>query len=113
MADVLLANHRAEEAAVVLMRGMFITSDLGLRQDLLNLYRSGIDTEKCAIIAGPNGPAINPACELVHQHICAAAADTIRARLTVEPRDVAQTQKKTFLRDYGCPAGPLNSVLPD
>jgi tetratricopeptide (TPR) repeat protein len=113
MADVLLANHRAEEAAVVLMRGMFITSDLGLRQDLMNVYRSGIDSQKCAIVAGPNGPAINPACELVHEHICAAAADTIRARLAVGPRDVARTQKKTFLRDYGCPAGPLDSVLPD
>ena len=113
MADVLLANRRVDEAAILLMRGMFITSDLGLRQDLLNVYRSGIDSEKCAIIQGPNGPAINPRCEIVHRHICAAAPETIRARLSAGQRDLAQTQKKTFLRDYGCPAGPLDSVLPD
>jgi tetratricopeptide (TPR) repeat protein len=113
MADVLLANRRVDEAAIVLMRGMLITSDLGLRQELLNVYRSGIDSEKCAIFDGPNGPAMNPKCEMVRRHMCAAAPDTIRARLAAGQRALAQSQKKTFLRDYGCAAGPLDRVLPD
>ena len=112
MADVLFAKRRVEEAAILLMRGLFITSDLGLRQDLLNVYRSGIDSQKCAIIQGPNGP-MNPGCEIVRRHFCAAATDTIRARLSVGQRDLAQTQNKTFLHDYGCPVGALDSILPD
>ncbi len=65
------------------------------------------------MISGPRGPAINPACEIVHKHLCAASVDTVKARLQTGRRDLAEKQKKSFLNDYGCPAAPLNQALPD
>lgn len=59
---------RRGDAAITLMVGQLSTGDQSFRSRLLELYR-GVD---CAIVAGPNGPAINPACPVVHTHLCAA-----------------------------------------
>ncbi len=74
IADAYLAQKRGEEAAIALAEGMFATSDPALRRDLLAVYRSGVDTKGCAIVPGPNGPALNPSCEIVRRDLCAGAA---------------------------------------
>jgi hypothetical protein len=79
----------------------------------MELYRAGSGESGCAITTGPNGPAINPKCALVHRNLCEASLDAIRIRLQTGRRDIAADLKKSFLNDYGCPAGPLNQVLPD
>jgi protein O-mannosyl-transferase len=72
--DVLADDYRAlgrrDDAAITLMVGQLATGDQTFRNRLLDLYR-GVE---CALMAGPNGPAINPQCPVVHEHLCAAIA---------------------------------------
>jgi len=74
IADAYLAQKHGEDAAITLAEGMFVTSDPALREDLLAVYRGGVDTKGCAIVAGPRGPALNPSCEIVRRDLCAGAA---------------------------------------
>ena len=64
-------------------QGTIVTSDLSLRQDLLSLYRQGLDSKGCATVPGPNGPAFNPSCEIVRKHTCTAVAATIPLYLRI------------------------------
>ena len=73
-----LAEKRGEDAAISLVEGMFVTSDAALRNDLLTIYRSGVDTKGCAQAPGPAGPALNPLCDIVQRDFCAAAAEVQR-----------------------------------
>jgi hypothetical protein len=106
-----LANGRADEAAVALVEGTIVTSDVSLRQDLLTLYRQGLDSKGCATVPGPRGPAFNPSCEIVHRHTCTAVAATIPLYLRIERRDLAEQLKESASRDFGCPAAVLNQLL--
>ena len=74
VADAYLAQSRGEDAAIALAQGMFATSNGLLRADLLKLYQSGVDSKGCAVISGPRGPALNPACDIVRRDLCTAAA---------------------------------------
>lgn len=109
----LAAKHRIDDAAVALFEGVLITSDFSLRSDLLELYRSALGPNSCALTAGPTGPMLNPACDLVHKHLCAASVEAVKTAVETARWDVARQQKQNFLRNYGCPAGPLDQVLPD
>jgi tetratricopeptide (TPR) repeat protein len=113
LADVFLAGGQVQDAATALLEGMIVTQDMEIRRELLSLYQNGIDSQACAIVQGPNGPAINPSCALVHDHLCAIAADSIKVRLETGRRDIAEQLKHSFLHDYGCPAGPIDQVLPE
>jgi tetratricopeptide (TPR) repeat protein len=106
-----LANGQADEAAVALIQGTIVTSDLSLRQDLLRLYRQGLDSKGCATVPGPNGPAFNPSCEIVHTQTCAAVAATIPLYLRMQRRDLAEKLKDSVAGDFGCPADLLNRLL--
>ena len=99
-----LASSRDDEAAVALIEGTIVTSDLSLRQDLLRLYGQGLDSKGCATRPGPNGPAFNPSCEIVRKHTCAAVAATIPLYLRIQRKDLAEQLKDSALRDFGCPA---------
>jgi len=81
IADSYLAQSRGEDAAITLAEGMFATGDGSLRNDLLKLYQSGIDTAGCAVVAGPRGPALNPGCDIVRRDLCAGAAQARRMDL--------------------------------
>jgi tetratricopeptide (TPR) repeat protein len=85
MADSNLALDRPEEAAIALAEGVLATGDAGLRSDLVKLYRSGLDSKGCAVAAGPQGPALNPSCEIVRRDLCEAAvragSPSLRRRL--------------------------------
>jgi tetratricopeptide (TPR) repeat protein len=111
LSTAFLANGQANEAAVALIQGTIVTSDLSLRQDLLTLYRQGLDAKGCATVPGPNGPAFNPSCEIVHAHTCAAVAATIPLYLRIERRDLAEKLKDSASHDFGCPAALLNQLL--
>jgi tetratricopeptide (TPR) repeat protein len=111
LATAYLADSRADEAAVALMRGALATSDMSLRQDLLSLYRQGLDSKGCATVPGPNGPAFNPSCEIVRQHTCTAVAATIPLYLRIGRRDLAKQLKDSASRDFGCPAAVLDPLL--
>jgi hypothetical protein len=81
IADAYLAQGRGEDAAIALAEGMFVTGDASLRDDLLKLYQSGVDTNGCAVIPGPRGAALNPGCEIVRRDLCAGTARAHRQDL--------------------------------
>jgi hypothetical protein len=107
------AAHRTDDAALALFEGLLMTSDLSLRSDLLNLYRASVDSNSCAIITGPAGPAVNPACDLVRKSLCPASVEVVKAAIETSRLDAAKKLKQTSLQDYGCPAEPLEHVLPE
>jgi tetratricopeptide (TPR) repeat protein len=111
LSTAFLANGQADEAAVVLVEGTIVTSDLSLRRDLLSLYQQGLDSKGCATVPGPKGPAFNPSCEIVRTHTCAAVAATIPLYLRIQRRDLAEQLKNSAARDFGCPADLLNRLL--
>lgn len=77
IADADLAQGRGEDAAVALAEGMFTAGDQSLLTELLKLYQSGVDSRGCAVMAGRDGPTLNPYCEIVHKDLCEA---TLRIR---------------------------------
>jgi tetratricopeptide (TPR) repeat protein len=89
IADAYIAQSRGEDAAIALAQGMFATSNGSLREDLLKLYQSGVDSKGCAVVAGPRGPALNPSCDIVLRDLCTGAT---RAR------------RPDLLRQLPCPA---------
>jgi hypothetical protein len=107
-----LIRQRADEAAVVLMEGMLITSDLDLRSQLVRLYGSSTDPGNCTLVTDTNPPAINPRCQVVRDHICATAPDVLMALVDMGRRQEAMQKKQAFISDYRCAPGPLNRVLP-
>jgi tetratricopeptide (TPR) repeat protein len=109
VAAILLEQGRPDEAAVALMEGVMLTTDKGLRNELLRLYQSGLDGSGCATMAVPGNTALNPACEMVHRHMCAASAGTIRLRLETGRKDLAEIMKQTALKEFHCAAEELEA----
>jgi protein O-mannosyl-transferase len=74
IADAYFAQGKGEEAAIALAEGMLLANDRELLDQLLKLYQSGVDQKGCAVKAGPHGPTLNPACEIVMRDLCEATA---------------------------------------
>lgn len=72
IADAEVAEGHGEEAAIALAEGMFASGERNLLAELLDLYRSGIDPQGCAVKNGPHGPTLNPSCEIVTRDLCQA-----------------------------------------
>ena len=104
LASSLSANAQRDEAAVALMEGFLLTQDQSLRQSVVQLYQEGLDTKGCATVAGPNGPALNPSCEVVRRHLCKAAAEAARTSQQAGRQDIAGTLQQNILQ-LGCAAG--------
>jgi tetratricopeptide (TPR) repeat protein len=77
LAGVLLDAGRDEDTVVAMVAGVIITNDEALRQDLIRMYRAGLDPEGCAV--GGDG-LLNTSCPTVHRNLCAASADVLRLR---------------------------------
>jgi hypothetical protein len=85
---------------------------MGLRQDLLDLYANGLDTERCATQAqGQYSAAINPGCAIVRRHSCAALAEAVDVCLKMH--DQAKAERLSALASPGLrlcrPFGPSAS----
>ena len=109
IAAILLDQGRADEAAAALMEGVLVTTDTGLRNELLRLYQGGLDRLGCATMPVQGNTALNPACDIVHRHLCAASAGTIRLRLETGRPDLAETMKQTALKEFNCTAEELEA----
>jgi hypothetical protein len=113
IASLLLARQKGDEAAVVLMQGMLITLDLGLRSELVRLYGTSTDPANCTLVSEANGPEIDLRCPIVLDHVCAAAPNVLAALVHMGEQQEAMKDKQTFETDYRCAPGPLNQALPD
>ena len=102
--DALLGSGRAEDAAVTLYEGILVTSDPALRRRLLDLYSYShvLNSGGCALLAGPNGPAINPRCSTVRQQICRAAPGALRTLANAGREDAKRALAATLVQDSGC-----------
>jgi len=94
LAAAYLAAGRADDAAVALVEGTLVTSDLGLRQELLDLYRGGLDTQGCATTPGAYGPVMNPSCGIVHEHMCMAASGAFQLYGRMGRADLMEKTKR-------------------
>jgi tetratricopeptide (TPR) repeat protein len=111
IADVFVAAHRTDDAAMALFQGLLMTSDVRLRSDLVNLY--GTNPSSCAVKPGPGGPSLNLACDTVRKSLCRASLEVVKAAIDRSRWDAAKKLKQTSLRDYGCPAETFELILPD
>ena len=102
LADVLLHSGRAEESIVALMEGEIVTSDAGLQAQIVQLYRSGLDTQGCAAVEKDGQATLNPSCEIVHRHLCqgSVAAEQIYAQ--AGRADLAASTKDLAVQKLGC-----------
>src|SRR5262249_49125514 len=107
LSDALGASGRVDDAVVALMEGVLLTSDIGLRQRVVELYRRGAGGA-CALSPGANGvPAMNPACPEVRKHLCSATAQAMALRVRSGRPDLAEQLRTSGVRDMGCDAASL------
>lgn len=102
IAAILLDQKRTDEAAAALMEGVIVTTDNGLRDELLRLYQAGLDTMGCATMLVQGHTALNPACPTVKRHLCAASLGTIALRMETGRQDLAEAMRQTAIKDFGC-----------
>jgi protein O-mannosyl-transferase len=102
LASALLIDGKPNEAAIALFEGLLATSSTELREELAHLYQEGVAGNGCALVAGPNGPAINPSCETVRRHACAAASRLLPAYEELGLRDQADQLRRTVGAGFGC-----------
>jgi tetratricopeptide (TPR) repeat protein len=101
-AAALLIAERPDDAAVALMVGSMVTADKGLREELIALYRDGLDPLGCAVVVTPNGAAINPECATVRRHVCAATADAAAIHQRAGHVDEARRLRESAARQFQC-----------
>jgi protein O-mannosyl-transferase len=73
-ANALLPARGAEDSAVALMEGEILTKDPFLKDQLVQLYRSGLDTQGCAAVENQGQWMLNTSCDVVRRHLCKAFA---------------------------------------
>ena len=102
-AAAFLSAARGDEAAVVLMTGVMVTEDRALRDELVDLYRQGLDPLGCALVNTRDGAAINPSCATVRRHICAATGEAVRIDINAGRSAQAQRLRDSAARQFQCP----------
>jgi hypothetical protein len=102
LAAASLMNGKAEDAAIALFEGLFATADVELRSKLETLYQNVLGGQGCALLAGPNGPQINPSCEIVRRHACSAVARLIPVYTRLERQDLAIQLQRNSEAAFGC-----------
>ena len=65
---------RPEEAAMTLLTGSAVSGDRGLLEEVMGLYRSGLDVEGCSLAGSGSAAALSPRCPMVLRHSCQAFA---------------------------------------
>jgi hypothetical protein len=82
-----------------------VTDDRSLSRELLDLYQRGLDPLRCAVASTPQGPAINPACETVRRHACAATPEAVRIHERAGRPDQAARLREGAARQFRCSQG--------
>jgi len=111
VANIFMRKNLRADATGALVEGLLLTSGGGLAEALATLYKDGADAGSCQMIATPSGPSIDPHCAPFRERVCAISADVLKVRLASSRRDLAEQQRLDFMRNYGCPTGPLDAVF--
>jgi tetratricopeptide (TPR) repeat protein len=102
LADVLLHSGRSDESLVALMEGEMITSDPGLNEQILRLYRSGLDPQGCATLERNGQVTLNPSCEVVHRHLCEGSNGAQQIYIHAGRADLAAGTRDLAVHKLGC-----------
>ncbi len=102
LADVLLHANRVDDGLVALMEGEIITNDPGLREQLVRLYRNGLDPQGCAAVQKDGQWTLNPSCEVVHRHLCAGSTAAVETYTRAGRADLAAAAKDLAVQKLGC-----------
>jgi protein O-mannosyl-transferase len=102
LADVLLHSNRIDDGLVALMEGEIVTNDAGLREQLVRLYRNGLDPQGCAAVEKDGQWTLNPACDVVHRHLCAGSTAAIETYTRAGRADLAASAKDLAIQKLGC-----------
>ena len=102
LADVLVHSDRVEESANVLMEGELVTHDPGLEDHMLQLYRSGLDSEGCATVEKGGQRILNLYCEVVHKQLCEASRGVEQIYTQAGRADLAANAKDLAIHQLGC-----------
>ncbi len=102
LADVLLHSGRADESLVALMEGEMITSDPGLNEQMVRLYRSGLDPQGCATKEQNGQVTLNPSCEVVHRHLCEGSLGAEEIYIQAGRADLAASTRDFAVQKLGC-----------
>jgi hypothetical protein len=101
VAEALIHLGRREEAAIALLAGEIITADPGIKEEMVRLYRSGVDPQGCAAVEPAGGWMINPQSETVRKHLCPAAAEAMALHRQAGRENFA-ARTKELVREFGC-----------
>jgi protein O-mannosyl-transferase len=104
-AAAFLSAARNEDAAIALMTGGMVTNDNSLAQELIDLYQRGLDPLRCAVRTTSNGPSLNPSCETVRRHACAATPEAVRIHERAGRADQAARLREGAARQFRCSQG--------
>jgi hypothetical protein len=102
LADVLVHSGRAENGAVALMEGEIITTDPGLKEQLVRLYQDGLDPQGCAAVQRDGQWMLNPSCGVVHRHLCEGSAGAVQVYTQAGRVDLAASTKELAVQKLGC-----------
>ena len=107
-AQALETAGKRQEAIAVLMQGVMLTMNAGLRQNVVQAYQQGVEGGGCALMRGQNGSmALNPRCEVVKEALCVGTAAAMRVRAKAGLPNVVEDLRKTGIRDFGCTPAAL------
>jgi tetratricopeptide (TPR) repeat protein len=101
-ADVLVQSGRPEESLIALMEGEMITSDPGMKDRMVKLYRSGLDPQGCAAVEKEGHVTLNPSCEVVHRHLCEGARGAEKIYTQTGRTDLAADLRAFVAQKLGC-----------
>jgi tetratricopeptide (TPR) repeat protein len=104
LARALIRSNQPEQAAVALLEGSTLAPNKRFTNELLPLFKSGLDPQSCALKPVGQGFALNPECESVRRLLCPALNNSIAVRMQTGRPDLAQQLRNGELRQYGCPA---------
>ncbi len=70
---------------------------------LVEMYRQS-SPGSCALLQQPGEWALNPACPLVHEQVCAASANVVRVFRERREDAAAAELRNAGVTQFGCPA---------
>ena len=93
---------RLDDAATTLLTGFLVTGDAPLRESAIELYRSGLDARGCAVRSTPQGPTLDPTCDVVRRHLCAAAVEAAQLQRERGLNDLAGGIEQMARTSFSC-----------
>jgi hypothetical protein len=102
IAAALIDGMRYDEAAVWLLAGFMVSGDPELSQATIDLYRAGGDPKGCALKTGAQGFVLDPSCETVRRHLCAATVQAVQIQRASGRGEFARQLEETARQNYGC-----------